>query len=267
MDVRHWVEAETVLLRAAKVEPYDLQTLSALKNVCQKIGERPRIVAASKRLAMAYVANGQNDRAISEFQWLAKEVPNDKEVTQGLIDLKRGEKKQLPPPPTMTMSRVGPRVTEGNKRLGQFLIEEHLLKSNDVWLLLHLLGQINADANGKEPAVPFLFLASVRNMIPLENLILALVDRFRMPYVPLDIYDVDHEAAKDLPHDVTLPHCVLAFDRIGRKTLVATSNPFDEDVRTIVTRTLKQNVLWYLGSPATILLLVRETSKPAEEKA
>lgn len=265
-DPRYWAEAARVLERAAKAEPYDVVTMTALKSACEKLGDRQRLLSASKQLALALMAGGQMDRALAEYQMLAKELPMDPEVTDALRSLRSGEKKTLPPPPAMTASRLGQRVSEGNKRLGQFLIEEHLLKSNEVWLLLYLLSEINGDLNGSEPKVPFLMLASARNGIPMDALLLALADRFRLPYVPLENYEVENEALQRVPLDTAGLRCVVAFDRIGRKTMIATANPFDEDVRSEVNRLLEQQTLWYLASPVPMLALLRRLINPETAK-
>ncbi len=267
LEQRQAAEVAAILERVAKIEPYDVTALAALKDAYAKLGDQAQVIAAGKRLAEAYVANGQMDRALHEYEALTKEAPDDSEIVQALDGLKQGKKKTSLPAPEITGLKRGDNVSEGNKRLAQLLIEEHLLKANEVWSLLRLLGGINAHANSHEPAIPLLLLVSARNGVPMEHLMAAVAERSNLPFVPLCLCDVDAEVVNQLPREIARSYCVIPFDQMGRRTLVATANPLDEEARAAVQLALKQNVLWYLAFPDDILSVLREPPKITAAKS
>lgn len=259
-------ETMALLERVIQVEPYDVATLVALKDAYQKVGDQALVMATSKRLAEAYALDGQTDLASAEYEAIAREAPDDPEIKRGILELKKGGKKAIPQRPATAILRQGGKASEGDKRLGQLLIEEHLLKANEVWSLLHLLSEVNARRNAHELAVPLLLLANARNGIPMEHLLTAVAERSNLPFVPLNLCDLDPEVVHLLPPEITWPYCVVPFDRIGRRTLVATVNPLDEDAEKAVQQALKVDVLWYLAFPTDILSILRETTKTVSDQ-
>ena len=260
-------EAVTMLERVLVVEPNDLPSLLAIKSSQQKLGDKALLVVAGKRLAKAYAVHGQTDRAFSEYQALAKEAPMDTEISQALRELKQGGAKAMPQEPSMSMSAVGARVAEGNKRLSQLLIEEHLLKGNEAWALLHLLNEVNRQVDGQYPAVPLLFLASERNGLPLENLLAMVADRSRLPFVSLDYFELVSDSVSQLVREISWPHCVLPIDRIGKRPVVVTANPFDEEAKQAAQKALQADIIWFLASPVDMLCVLRGKVKVEVAKA
>ncbi len=261
-------EAVTMLERVLAVEPSDLPSLLSIKNAQQKLGDKALLIAAGKRLAKAYVVHGQADRAFAEYQALAKDAPMDTEISQALRELKQAGSKAVPPEPSMSMSSVGARVAEGNKRLSQLLIEEHLLKGNEAWALLHLLNEVNRHVDGEYPSVPLLFLASERNGLPLENLMAIVAERSRLPFMPIENFELVSDSVSQLVKEIAWPHCIVPVDRIGKRPVVVTANPFDEEAKQAAQKALQQDIIWFLASPVDMLCVLRGKVKiePAKVK-
>jgi hypothetical protein len=87
----------------------------------------------------------------------------------------------------------------------------------------------------------------------MEDILMVLSDKSGLPYLPLSIYDVDRDIASLLPTEWCWKLCLVPFDSISRSVLIATANPFAQEVRQRIATMLKQNVFWYVSSPADIV--------------
>ena len=85
-----------------------------------------------------------------------------------------------------------------------------------------------------------------------------LVDKSRLPYLPLDRYDVDMDLARGFPADVCRRWCVLPFDRMSKSILVATANPFNQQAAKELAEATTHRLLWYLASPNDIVSNLRK---------
>ena len=90
----------------------------------------------------------------------------------------------------------------------------------------------------------------------LEDIMVGVVQRSGLPYLPLAQYNAPESTAWLLPADFCARHSLVPFDRMSRAVLVATANPFDQAARDEVARRLGCRVFWFVSAPAEIAALL-----------
>src|SRR5476651_728977 len=68
-------------------QPSDCQSLEILKEAYSKLGREQDVVNTSKRIAQAYVQQGQLSSAILEFETVLQRRPDDLEVQAALREI------------------------------------------------------------------------------------------------------------------------------------------------------------------------------------
>jgi len=263
----------------AEHQPDDYQSLEILKEAYVKLDRKDEGFTASKRLAAAYVKVGQVSQAVLEYEGLAQEYPNDPEVKAALEQL---ESKTAPPQtsasssapplaenskPTQTpagvptgvrsISTTRAKPEDGDLALSQLLIAEKLITPQAVEPLLAKLRVMRQATEDSTEPLSLLPLLAAEQMAKLDDLLLVLIEKSRLPFMPLSIYDADREIVRQVPQDICWQHCLVPFDVISRSILIATANPFDQGARKQVEAMLDLHVFWFISPPADIVAVLR----------
>mgnify|MGYP002624229627 CR=1 FL=1 len=122
---------------------------------------------------------------------------------------------------------------------------------------VRLLAATTSVRQGLSPA-PSLLHELHKAGVDLEPLMVAMLDRTRFAYIPLEDYDIDRHIVKLLPESVTLGHLVVPFDLMGRTLMVAIDNPFDAAARNTVQQSADYHIQWHLAYPHAIQRILRE---------
>jgi tetratricopeptide (TPR) repeat protein len=262
----------------AQSQPDDYQSLEILKEAYAKLGRKQECLAASKRLANAYAKVGQASLAILEYEAIAQEYPNDLEIKATLAELQSQVTPDASDSGTVAPSLAvhskptptagGPagapsspnlqtRPEAGDLALVNMLTVEKIVTMQAVEPLLKQLRELRAYHLDKTVPLSLIPLLTADQLVRLEDLMTIIVEKSRLPYIPLSIYDADRDCAKMLPEEICWQHCLLPFDLISRSLLVATANPFDQATRKHVESLVKYHVFWYVSPPADIVLALR----------
>lgn len=263
----------------AEHQPDDYQSLEILKEAYTKLGRQAEGFTASKRLAAAYVKIGQISQAVLEYEGLAQEFPNDPEVKAALAQLERKTEPALPsnsnsaPPlaehskstqtPAGVPAGVRPitgtraRPEDGDAALAQLLIAEKLITSQAVDPLLAKLRDMRQTTENTTDPLSLIPLLVAEQLAKLDDLLMVLIEKSRLPFMPLAIYDADRDIVRQVPQDICWQHCLVPFDLISRSILIATANPFDQAARKQVEAMLDHHVFWFISPPADIVMVLR----------
>jgi tetratricopeptide (TPR) repeat protein len=260
-------------------QPDDYQSLEILKEAYNKLGRKEDGLRISKQLARAYIKLGQVSQAILEFEGIVQEFPNDADATAALAELEKKtnqspdspsnvapslaeHSKAKPPPaggpagaPSPSLHRAKPE--DGDRILANVLIVEKLLTTQAVEPLLQRLREIRHNHTDKSVALSLVPLLVSEQIAKLDDILMVMVNKSRLPFMPLSIYDVDRDTACRLPEDVCWQYCLVPFDLISRSVLIATANPFDQAARKQVEAMLDFHVFWFVAPPADIVTALR----------
>jgi len=94
--------------------------------------------------------------------------------------------------------------------------------------------------------------------MPLEKALKLLVEKSRLGYLPLEMYDIQIDLSRSYSAEVCRRWCVLPFDQMGKTVLVSTTNPFNVRAMHELQQSQSQRIQWYLASPVD---LTREIQK------
>ncbi len=258
----------------------DYQSLEILKEAYNKLGRKDDALGISKRLAQAYIKLGQVSQAILEYEGISQEFPNDPEANTALEELKKktalddnpssipapssaGDSKPKPPlaggsarSSLSTVQRAKPE--DGDRVLANVLIAEKVVTTHAVEPLLRKLCELRTDHTDRTHVLSLAPLLTTEQIVKLDDLLLVMVNKSRLPFMPLSIYDVDRDVAALLPQDICWQHCLVPFDLISRSLLIATANPFDQAARKQVEAMVDYHVFWYVAPPADIVAALRK---------
>ena len=145
---------------------------------------------------------------------------------------------------------------DADRLLVQALIMEKVLTPQAVAPLL-------TRRRAGEPQLLLQMLVS-EQIAKLEDLLVAIVRRSGLPYLPLAQYNVYEDVVRLLPARFCARHGLVPFDRLGRAVLVATTNPFDQRTREEVNDMLDCRVFWLVSAPAEIAAVLDRGHRLAE---
>jgi tetratricopeptide (TPR) repeat protein len=260
-------------------QPNDYQSLEILKEAYNKLGRKEEALRISKRLAAAYVLLGQISQAILEYEGIVQEFPYDPDAKAALAELEKktagsdetstsvaplSAEDSKPKPPSVggpagAPSPSSPRINpaDGDRFLANVLIAEKLTTQHAVEPLLVELNTLRGNQSDWSRPLSLLPLLVNEQIAKLEDLLLVLLNKSRLPFLPLSIYDVDRDIACLLPQDVCWQNCLVPFDLISRSILIATANPFDQAARKQAEAMVDYHVFWFVAPPADIAAALR----------
>ena len=248
----------------------DTQSLEILKEAYSKLGREDDVVNTSKRIAQAYLQQGQLSSAILEYETVLQRRPEDADVRTALkqIEDKASTAVGQPTSDMMAMASVDTTmlrhktraaateaVDDGRKSLYKVFVESKLITAGDFDLCWR-----NVDLSVAPPDVvePFIQRLHEKGIYLVEKSLRLLSDKSRVVYLPLDRYDIDMDLARGFPAEVCRRWCVLPFDRMSKAILVATANPFNQQAAKELAEATTHRLLWYVATPNDIVSNLRK---------
>lgn len=248
----------------------DTQSLEILKEAYSKLGHEDDVVNTSKRIAQAYLQQGQLSSAILEYETVLQRRPEDADVRTALkqIEDKASTAVGQPTSDMMAMASVDTTmlrhktraaateaVDDGRKSLYKVFVESKLITAGDFDLCWR-----NVDLSVAPPDVvePFIQRLHEKGIYLVEKSLRLLSDKSRVAYLPLDRYDIDMDLARGFPAEVCRRWCVLPFDRMSKAILVATANPFNQQAAKELAEATTHRLLWYVATPNDIVSNLRK---------
>ena len=259
-------------------QPDDYQSLEILKETYTKLGRQDDSLRISKKLAAAYASVGQISQAVLEYEGILQKYPGDAGAVAALAQLEpktstsdahsqtvapslAEDSKPTPlagaPAGAPARSAQAGQGGDGDRALADVLIAEKLVTPQAVEPLLERLKALRNGSADKSQPLSLAQLIANEQIAKLDDVLSAIIDKSRLPYLPLSSYDVDRDIVYQLPQDVCWQTCVVPVDLISRSILIATANPFDHAAKKQVESILDYNVFWYISPPAEILAALR----------
>jgi tetratricopeptide (TPR) repeat protein len=252
-------------------QPLDYQSMEILKEAYFKLGRQKDVVNTSKRIAQAYVLLGQLSSAILEYESILQRYPNDPDVKAALLEIeaKAGsfgtpapsqESTTAPQPdvgqPLVTAATPPPsEVDDGRIIFEKMFVDGRLISATDFNQLWTTPSPNDPPGTVREP---FIQLLSERGLVPLDRSLKLLCDRARLPFLPLDKYDIDMDLTRSFPRELCQRWCVLPFDRMSKSVQIATANPFNKQATWELENATHSRLIWYLSPPAELVRNLRK---------
>jgi len=253
-------------------QPADTQSLEILKEAYSKLGREDDVVNTSKRIAQAYLQQGQLSSAILEYETVLQRRPEDGDVRAALkqIEDKASSAVVQPAADQLSMTSVSeattarrnkPRTTaneevdDGRKMIYKVFVESKLITAGDFDLCWR---NVDLALAPTDPVEPFIQILHEKGIVQIEKSLRLISDKSRVAYLPLDRYDVEMDLARGFPSDVCRRWCVLPFDRMSKSILVATANPFNQQAAKELAEATTHRLLWYITSPNDIVANLRK---------
>ena len=254
-------------------QPGDTQSLEILKEAYSKLGREDDVINTSKRIAQAYLQQGQLSSAILEYETVLQRRPEDADVRAALKQIEdrasnaavqsSPDATALPSVSETTLLRrkakaraaAADEVDDGRKSLYKIYVESKIITAGDFDLCWR-----NVDLNTPPPDVvePFIQTLHEKGIYLIEKSLRLLSDKSRVAYLPLDRYDVDMDLARGFPAEVCRRWCVLPFDRMSKAILVATANPFNQQAAKELAEATTHRLVWYVTQPNDLLSNLRK---------
>lgn len=255
--------------------PRDVQSLEILKDAYTRLGRMEDAAEVTKRLADSYAATGQYSSALLEYESLLKMHPDDPVLLAAVADIE-GKMQQpgrgghggadqtidldfgflMATANTRGDGVAQPMVVlpenDGNEAFGRFLMQHKIVSEDIVQPAYERVQRINKSLAGEALAASLIDEIVKSGEIDLENLMVAILDRSKLAYVPLEYYDVDRQAVRLIPETLALGRLIVPFDIVSRTVMIAMANPFDAKGKEAVQGLLDYNIQWHLASPAAI---------------
>ena len=244
----------------------DTQSLEILKEAYSKLGREDDLINTAKRIAQAYLQQGQLSSAILEYETVLQRRPDDADVRAALrqIEEKASSAVVQPANDVVSMASVSESnttarrktraasedVDDGRKTMYKIYVESKLITAGDFNLCWR---NVDLTLAPTDPVEPLIQMLHDKGIFLLDKSIKLLSDKSRVAYLPLDRYDVDMDLARGFPSDVCRRWCVLPFDRMSKAILVATANPFNQQAAKELSEATTHRLLWYLAPPNDIV--------------
>ena len=174
-------------------QPSDTQSLEILKEAYSKLGREDEVIITSKRIAQAYLQQGQLSSAILEFETVLQRRPDDADVREALqqIENKSNNAAVQPiaePAPSsdpLVVKRAKPQpgapveVDDGRKALYKIYVESKLITAGDFDLCWR-----NADLNTPPTDViePFIQTLHEKGVMQLDKSLRLISDKSRSAF-------------------------------------------------------------------------------------
>jgi tetratricopeptide (TPR) repeat protein len=252
-------------------QPTDTQSLEILKEAYSKLGREQDVINTSKRIAQAYLQQGQLSSAILEYETVLQRRPDDTDVRAALNQIEEKASNAVAQPSAEALAAsaaadttaqnrkartaTNETVEDGRKMMSRIFVESKLITAGDFDLCWR---QVDLSVPPSDVMEPFIQILQEKGIHPIEKSLKLISDKSRVPYLPLERYDVDIDLARGFPADVCRRWCVLPFDRMSKAILVATANPFNQQAAREIASATTHRLLWYLAPPNDILNNLRK---------
>jgi tetratricopeptide (TPR) repeat protein len=251
-------------------QPTDTQSLEILKEAYTKLGREQEVINTSKRIAQAYLQQGQLSSAILEYETVLQRQPDDADVRAALKQIEdkassavaqSAESPAAAPASDTSQFRRKMRpsgteeVDDGRKALYRIFVDSKVITAGDFDLCWRSADLAVPPADAIDP---FIHMLREKAIYPIDKSLKLISEKSRVPYLPLDRYDVDIDLARGFPADVCRRWCVLPFDRMSKAILVATANPYNQQAVKELAEATTHRILWYLATPSDIVANLRK---------
>ena len=248
----------------------DTQSLEILKEAYSKLGREDDVVNTSKRIAQAYMQQGQLSSAILEYETVLQRRPDDADVRTALrqIEEKASSAVVQPANDPVAMASVSDTsqarrkmrvasedVDDGRKTMYKIYVESKLITAGDFDLCWR---NVDLSLAPTDPVEPFIQMLHEKGIFLIDRSLRLISDKSRMAYLPLDRYDVDMDLSRGFHPDVCRRWCVLPFDRMSKAIMVATANPFNQQAAKELSEATTHRLLWYIAPPNDIVANLRK---------
>lgn len=254
-------------------QPQDHQSLEILKEAYFKLGRHQEVVHASKRIAQAYVQEGQLSSAILEYESILQLFPNDPDVQAALAEIENransfgiqsatseaeGYEKARAAAPTTSSPNgrvLAQEIDDGRQTMYKLFVDGKAVSAPDFnacWFTPDLT------AAPSQVIQPFVQILADKEVLPVAQSMQMIAEKSRLTYLPLERYDIDIDTARSFPRDLCQRWCVMPFDRLSKSVLVATANPFNKQAVHDLEQITKNRLLWYLSMPAELTHTLRK---------
>jgi tetratricopeptide (TPR) repeat protein len=252
-------------------QPNDCQSLEILKEAYSKLGREQDVINTSKRIAQAYVQQGQLSSAILEYETVLQYRPEDADVQAALKQIEErasnvaSQPAGAEPVAEAAMSNTAFRrksrpaaaeIEDGRKTMHKIFVESKLITAGDFDLCWRTTDLSVPPADVVEP---FIQTLHEKGIMLIEQSLKLLADKSRTAFLPLDRYDVDIDLTRGFPAEVCRRWCVLPFDRMSKSILVATANPYNQQAAKELGEATSNRLLWYLAAPAELVTNIRKS--------
>jgi len=253
-------------------QPNDCQSLEILKEAYSKLGREQDVINTSKRIAQAYMQQGQLSSAILEYETVLQRRPDDADVQAALKQIEDkannvtaeavGVEPVAQAAPAegtklhkKTRAAETVEINDGRQVLQKIFVDSKLISAGDFDLCWRVPDLTLAPPDVAEP---FIYTLHEKNLLHIEKSLKLLSDKSRTAFVPLDRYDVDLDLTRGFPVEACRRWCVLPFDRMSKAILVATANPFNQQAAKELAGATSHRLLWYLAAPSELILNLRK---------
>lgn len=252
-------------------QPGDTQSLEILKEAYSKLGREDDVINTSKRIAQAYLQQGQLSSAILEYETVLQRRPEDADVRAALKQIEdrasnaavqtMADAAALPSVTDTQMRRkararvAAEDVDDGRKSLYKIFVESKLITAGDFDLCWR---NVDLNAPPLDVVEPFVSTLHEKGIYHIDKSLRLLSDKARVAFLPLDRYDIDIDLARGFPAEVCRRWCVLPFDRMSKAILVATANPFNQQAAKDLGEATTHRLLWYVSSPHDLVINLRK---------
>ena len=249
----------------------DTQSLEILKEAYSKLGREDDVINTSKRIAQAYLQQGQLSSAILEYETVLQRRPDDAYVRAALrqIEDKASSAVVQPTNDPVAMASVSdtsqarrPKVLapaedvdDGRKTMYKIYVESKLITAGDFDLCWR---NVDLTIAPTDPVEPFIQMLHEKGIFLIDKSLKLISDKSRMAYLPLDRYDVDMDLSRGFHPDVCRRWAVLPFDRMSKAIMVATANPFNQQAAKELAEATTHRLLWYIAPPIDIVANLRK---------
>ena len=255
-------------------QPTDTQSLEILKEAYSKLNREEELVSTSKRIAQAYLAQGQLSSAILEYETVLQRRPDDKDVRNALKQIEdkasnnavqsatesaaappTGDTLHMRKPAKPAAAPVPTDVDDGRKMLYKLFVDSKLITAGDFDLCWR---NVDLSTRPADVVEPFVQTLHEKGLFLIDKSLKLLSDKARVAYLPLERYDIDMDLARGFPAEVCRRWCVLPFDRMSKAILVATANPFNQQAAKELAEATTHRLLWYVASPNDLTANLRK---------
>lgn len=244
--------------------PDDYQSMEILKEAYSKLGREKDAIEASKKIAKIYVRLGQISSAILEYEGVLQRSPDDGEALAALGELESkmpGYAAVAEPEPEPEPEPVYTQAVEDedfSEILVDFMIQHGLFAEKNRTTVLSAYGSKVAESQPNMPPPTIIEVLAERGISTVESTLLFLSHHSKIPFLPMDTYDVDPRRAEMIDPALCISRMVLPFDQISRTVFAATVNPLDRHAKHEIESAAQCRVQWYITRPSDLRLKIKD---------
>lgn len=259
-QLRQTIEMFEVITQS---QPDDYQSLEILQEAYSKLGQEDKAMATACRIAEAYVKLGQYSSAIMEYESILQRYPDNPQAQAALQELESkannfGDSEASDSESDSDVGSAGdsqpvdqPELDTGRDGMFKVFVEGNILTPTD----------FDVYWDTSKPGVSqesFVECLASRGILGIEESLKLLSEKCRMAYLPMEMYDVDMEFARNFPRETCWRWNVIPFDRMSKVVMAATANPFNKQAAYELQQVGGGRLVWYLSHPMDIATVLRK---------